>query len=116
MIRFAITCLIAAATLAHAADTYVAKPGGFDPPNPNPNDVVTWKPGPDAVPNLVFGVDAFTSIIDATSATGAGDTVFIAAGIYMEGSEINVTEEVNFAGDGPVSPSWTVPPATLCSR
>ncbi|MGJ8644687.1 MAG: choice-of-anchor Q domain-containing protein [Luteolibacter sp.] len=102
MIKFVITCLITATTLAHAADTYVAKPGDFSPPNPNVNDTVTWKSGtPDAVNNLIFGTDAFTSIIDASSAAGSGDTVYIASGTYTEGSPILLSDDRNFVGDGP---------------
>jgi len=102
MIRFIITCLITVSAIAHAADTYVAKPGDFSPPNPMISDPVTWKPGtPDAVIGLTFGINAFTSIIDASSAAGAGDTVFIASGIYAEGSEISPMVALNFKGDGP---------------
>ena len=66
------------------------------------NDVVTWKPGtPDAISGLTFGTDAFSSIIVASSAAGAGDTVFIAAGTYSEGNEIYVAKDLSFVGDGP---------------
>ncbi len=101
MKRFLITCLIAASTIAHAADTYVAKPDDFDPPNPTQSQIVTWKPNsPDSVTGLIFGSDAFTSITDASSLASAGDTVFIASGVYAEGNEIFVQEAVNFVGDG----------------
>src|SRR5262249_30587546 len=46
------------------ATLFVDNPGDFTPANPNPNDTVTWNPGPGsqhggAVSGLVFGTNAF---------------------------------------------------------
>ncbi len=101
MKRLALSCLIAAATIAHAADTFVAQPDGFSPEDPMEGETVIWQPGtPAEVPGLVFGTTAFTSIAAATVETGIGETVFIAPGTYLEGQEIFVPVDMNFQGDG----------------
>ena len=102
MKRFIITCLITASAIAHAADTYVAKPGGFSETNPTQGQEVIWKPGTaDAVPNLIFGTDAFHTITEAVEAVDPGETIYIAAGNYAEGNVIVAEDSVNFVGDGP---------------
>src|SRR5262245_23692982 len=52
-------------------------------------DTVTWNPGgtqhpQGAVPGLIFGTDAFTSINAAIAAVDTGGTVYVEAGTYNE--------------------------------
>lgn len=84
-----------------AADTYVAKLSDFSPPNPSNGDTVTWNGASGPVVGLEFGTDAFESINEAVVASSDGDTVFIATGIYKEGSAISLaTATRTFIGDG----------------
>ncbi|BDS07202.1 hypothetical protein NT6N_22420 [Oceaniferula spumae] len=90
------SCLFAASSV------YVDEPGDFLPVNPTNGMTVTWKPGtPDAVGNLVFGTNAFTSVQSAIDGVNSGGRVSIAAGTYDEGVEITISDSVTLSGDGP---------------
>jgi hypothetical protein len=94
--------LIMSATASQAVDTYVAKPGDYTPPNPAVGTAVTWNGASGPVSGLVFGSNAFTSIIDASNAAGTNDTVYIASGTYNEGAAIPLASTSrNYVGDGP---------------
>ncbi len=65
-------------------------------------DQVTWNGtslgGP--IVQLVFGVDAFTSVQSAVNATESDETVHIAGGTYLEGEEIVIPRDMTMSGDG----------------
>jgi predicted outer membrane repeat protein len=82
-------------------NTYVDEAGDFSPANPQINDIVTWKPGgADAVPGLVFGVDAFTSVKVAAEVVEENGTVRIAEGTFSSGAEIEIGKSMTIQGSG----------------
>lgn len=65
-------------------------------------DLVTWNGTSlgGSMFQLVFGVDAFTSIQSAVDATKSEATVHIAGGTYLEGEEVVISRNMKLSGDG----------------
>ncbi|HEY7091228.1 MAG TPA: hypothetical protein VH518_24240, partial [Tepidisphaeraceae bacterium] len=88
-----------------AASVYVGEPLPSDftitndadssgPVVPTNGDTVTWNPGgtqhpQGAVPGLIFGTDAFSSLGAAIAGADAGGTVYVEAGTYSGNSVLN---------------------------
>jgi len=64
-------------------------------------DVVRWREGsPLEVSGLLFGSDAFSSIADGLEGCFEGGTVFVAEGVYAEGSPWVLDKSVSIIGEG----------------
>lgn len=101
---FLIVCLTACWSFCISpalSQIYVDQAADFEPPNPTNGATVTWKPGAtNEVAGLIFGTNAFSSVQSAVSAADFGLTVFVASGLYHEGSRINVAVDLTIRGEG----------------
>jgi hypothetical protein len=84
----------------HAGDFTLTNDQGN--PGLDAGDTVTWNGSSlgAPVPDLIFGTDAFLSVIEAIAYARENATVRIAAGTYLEGAQINIAKNLTLRGDG----------------
>lgn len=85
------------------AESYVDAAGDFTPASPADDDTVTWNGTTNSVTGLTFGINAFDSVQDAIDSVCAGGTVYIAAGTYEEGKQLEIDKSVLLQGDAPAT-------------
>lgn len=71
-------------------------------PGLDTGDIVTWNGTSlgSPVPDLIFGTDAFLSVRNAVAFARDNATIHVAAGIYQDGTQIDISKNVTLQGDG----------------